>query len=128
MLAPAAARRDAGRPCIDRGVPLTHRSVTRLPGRRSPEFIRWVRYRHGERRGFTPVNLCFCAVRSSYADPDHMLTKVESSRIAVTDCSSDHILVVDDDPAVRHLADAVGVFSPSLNPRARLHVYPFHPP
>src|SRR5260370_12212331 len=35
--------------------------------------------------------------------PDHMLTKVESSRIAVTDCSSDHILVVDDDPAVRHL-------------------------
>ena len=32
-----------------------------------------------------------------------MLTKVESSRIAVTDCSSDHILVVDDDPAVRHL-------------------------
>src|SRR4030088_561170 len=35
--------------------------------------------------------------------PDHMLTKVESSRIVVTDCSSGHILVVDDDPAVRHL-------------------------
>src|SRR5260370_8021035 len=35
--------------------------------------------------------------------PDHMLTKVESNRIVATDCSSSHILVVDDDPAVRHL-------------------------
>src|SRR5258707_102908 len=35
--------------------------------------------------------------------PGHMLTKVESSRIVVTDCSSGHILVVDDDPAVRQL-------------------------
>jgi two-component system, OmpR family, response regulator len=32
-----------------------------------------------------------------------MPTKVESSRIAVTDSSSGHILVVDDDPAVRYL-------------------------
>jgi len=32
-----------------------------------------------------------------------MLTKVEPSRIVATDCSSGHILVVDDDPAVRHL-------------------------
>src|SRR5258708_35349751 len=35
--------------------------------------------------------------------PDHMLTKVGPSRIVATDCSSSHILVVDDDPAVRHL-------------------------
>src|ERR1700730_9234025 len=35
--------------------------------------------------------------------PDHMLTKVEYSRIVAADCSSGHILVVDDDPAVRHL-------------------------
>ena len=35
--------------------------------------------------------------------PDHVLTKVESSRIVATDCRSGHILVVDDDPAVRHL-------------------------
>ena len=35
--------------------------------------------------------------------PDHMLTKVEPSRIVATDCGSSHILVVDDDPAVRHL-------------------------
>jgi two-component system, OmpR family, response regulator len=35
--------------------------------------------------------------------PDHMLTKVESSRIVAADCRSGHILVVDDDPAVRHL-------------------------
>jgi two-component system, OmpR family, response regulator len=35
--------------------------------------------------------------------PDHMLTKVESGRIVATDCSSGHILIVDDDPAVRHL-------------------------
>src|SRR6266404_1351820 len=47
----------------------------------------------------------YASARSAAAmrTPDHMLTKVESSRIAVTDCSSDHILVVDDDPAVRHL-------------------------
>src|SRR6202035_1979537 len=32
-----------------------------------------------------------------------MLTKVESSRIVAADCRSGHILVVDDDPAVRHL-------------------------
>jgi hypothetical protein len=32
-----------------------------------------------------------------------MLTKVESSRIVATDGSSGHVLVVDDDPAVRHL-------------------------
>jgi two-component system, OmpR family, response regulator len=35
--------------------------------------------------------------------PDHLLTKVESGGIVVTDCGSGHILVVDDDPAVRHL-------------------------
>src|ERR1700716_3873674 len=35
--------------------------------------------------------------------PDQVLTKVESSRIVATDCRSGHILVVDDDPAVRHL-------------------------
>jgi DNA-binding response OmpR family regulator len=40
-LASTAARRDASRPCIDGGAPLIHRSVTRLPGRRSSEFIRW---------------------------------------------------------------------------------------
>jgi two-component system, OmpR family, response regulator len=45
------------------------------------------------------------SVRSAAAipTPDHVLTKVESSRIVATDCSSSHILVVDDDPAVRHL-------------------------
>jgi DNA-binding response OmpR family regulator len=32
-----------------------------------------------------------------------MLTKVESNRIVATDCSSSHILVVDDDPAIRHM-------------------------
>jgi len=40
-LASTAARRDASRPCIDGGAPLIHRSVTRPPGRRSSEFIRW---------------------------------------------------------------------------------------
>jgi two-component system OmpR family response regulator len=47
----------------------------------------------------------YASVRSAAAmrTPDHMLTKVESSRIVATDCSSSHILVVDDDPAVRHL-------------------------
>src|SRR4030081_4078593 len=35
--------------------------------------------------------------------PDHMLTKVESSRIPATDCRSGHVLVGDDDPAIRHL-------------------------
>ena len=35
--------------------------------------------------------------------PDHMLTKVESSRIVAADCRSGHILVVDDDPVVRQL-------------------------
>jgi two-component system, OmpR family, response regulator len=35
--------------------------------------------------------------------PDQMLTNVESSRIPATGCSSGHVLVVDDDPAVRHL-------------------------
>jgi len=35
--------------------------------------------------------------------PDHMLTKVESNRIVATDCNSGPVLVVDDDPAVRHL-------------------------
>src|ERR1700686_2859042 len=35
--------------------------------------------------------------------PDHMLTKVESNRIVAADCSSGPVLVVDDDPAVRHL-------------------------
>jgi DNA-binding response OmpR family regulator len=38
-----------------------------------------------------------------------MLTHVESSRIVATDCSSGHVLVVDDDPEVRHLiADYFG--------------------
>src|SRR5258708_39291257 len=47
----------------------------------------------------------YASVRSAAAmrTPDHMLTKVESNRIVATDCSSSHILVVDDDPAVRHL-------------------------
>jgi two-component system, OmpR family, response regulator len=35
--------------------------------------------------------------------PDHMLTHVESSRIMATGFSSGRILVVDEDPAVRHL-------------------------
>jgi two-component system OmpR family response regulator len=35
--------------------------------------------------------------------PAHMLTQVDSSRIAVSDCSSGHVLVVDDDPAIRDL-------------------------
>ncbi len=35
--------------------------------------------------------------------PDHMLTKIESSHIVSTDCSSGHIVVVDDDPAIRRL-------------------------
>jgi DNA-binding response OmpR family regulator len=35
--------------------------------------------------------------------PDQMLIRVESSRIPATGCSSGHVLVVDDDPAVRHL-------------------------
>src|SRR6266403_3306762 len=52
----------------------------------------------------SPLSI-YASARSAAAmrTPDHMLTKVKSSRIAVTDCSSDHILVVDDDPAVRHL-------------------------
>src|SRR5712671_4638856 len=52
----------------------------------------------------SPLSI-YASARSAAAmlTPDHMLTKVESSRIAVTDCSSDHILVVDDDPAVRYL-------------------------
>src|SRR5258705_5744923 len=52
----------------------------------------------------SPLSI-YASARSAAAmrTPDHMLTKVESSRIAVTDCSSDHILVVDDDRAVRHL-------------------------
>src|SRR5882672_12484084 len=47
----------------------------------------------------------YASVRSAAVmrTPDHMLTKVESSRIVATDCRSGHILVVDDDPAVRHL-------------------------
>src|ERR1700738_2286752 len=35
--------------------------------------------------------------------PDHMLTKVESSRIVAAACSSGPVLVVDDDPAVGQL-------------------------
>ncbi|MDB5604505.1 MAG: DNA-binding response regulator, OmpR family, contains and winged-helix domain [Bradyrhizobium sp.] len=51
-----------------------------------------------------PVSI-YASVRSAAAvqNPDHMLTKVESSRIVATDCSSGHVLVVDDDPAVRLL-------------------------
>ena len=47
----------------------------------------------------------YASARSAAAmrTPDHMLTKVEYSRIVATDCSSGQILVVDDDPAVRHL-------------------------
>src|SRR6266436_8546797 len=72
--------------------------------RRSSKFIRWVRYRHGERRD-SPVSI-FCAAARSAAvmrTPDHMLTHVESSRIAAAGFSPGRILVVDDDPAVRHL-------------------------
>src|SRR5260370_23458470 len=45
------------------------------------------------------------SMRSAVAmrTPDHMLTKIESNCIMATDCRSGHILVVDDDPAVRHL-------------------------
>src|SRR4030088_1685903 len=52
----------------------------------------------------SPVSI-YASARSAAAmrTPDHMLTKVESNRIVATDCSSSHILVVDDDPAVRHL-------------------------
>src|SRR5258708_19985203 len=52
----------------------------------------------------SPLSI-YASARSAAAvrSPDHMLTKVESSRIAVTDSSSGHILVVDDDPAVRYL-------------------------
>src|SRR5260370_17288947 len=51
-----------------------------------------------------PLSIYACARSAAGGGtPDHMVTKVESSRIAVTDCSSDHILVVDDDPAVRYL-------------------------
>jgi two-component system OmpR family response regulator len=35
--------------------------------------------------------------------PDHLLTKVESGHIVTIDCSLGHILVVNDDPAVRDL-------------------------
>jgi DNA-binding response OmpR family regulator len=35
--------------------------------------------------------------------PDHMPTRVESGCVVATGCSSGHVLVVDDDPAVRHL-------------------------
>src|SRR5258707_12827340 len=35
--------------------------------------------------------------------PDHMLTHVDSSRSMATGLSSSRILVVDDDPVVRHL-------------------------
>jgi two-component system, OmpR family, response regulator len=47
----------------------------------------------------------YASARSAAArrTPDHMLTKVEPSGIVATDCSSSHILVVDDDPAIRHL-------------------------
>src|SRR6202035_4497331 len=98
--ASTAARRDARRPCTDGGAPLIHLSVTRLPGRRSPEIIRWVRCRHGESRDSPVSNLCSAAAMRT---PDQMLTNVESSRIPATGCSSGHVLVVDDDPAVRHL-------------------------
>src|SRR5258708_13126725 len=72
--------------------------------RRSSKFIRWVRYRHGERRD-SPVSI-FCAAARSAAVmrmPDHMLTQTESGRIAAAGFSPGRILVVDDDPAVRHL-------------------------
>jgi two-component system OmpR family response regulator len=47
----------------------------------------------------------YASARSAAAmrTPHHMLTRVESSRFVSTDCGSGHILVVDDDPAVRHL-------------------------
>src|SRR6195256_4424545 len=51
-----------------------------------------------------PVSI-YASARSAAAmqTPDHMLTKVESSHIVAIDRSSGHVLVVDDDPAVRHL-------------------------
>src|SRR4029077_13633190 len=78
--------------------------VARLPGHRSPEFFHWVRYRHGERR-HSPVSIFLLLPRSAAAmrRPDHMLTHVEPSRTTATGFSSGRILVVDDDPAVRHL-------------------------
>jgi hypothetical protein len=54
--------------------------------------------------------------------PDHMLTHVESSRTMATGLSSGRILVVDDDPAVRHLiSDYFGEqeYRPSRRPAAR---------
>src|SRR6266851_4950919 len=52
---------------------------------------------------FTGVICASARSAAAMRTPDHMLTKVEPSRIVATDCSSGHILVVDDDPAVRHL-------------------------
>src|SRR5258706_8826547 len=51
-----------------------------------------------------PVSI-YASARSPAAmrTPDHMLTEVESSRVMATDCRSGHVLVVDDDPAIRHL-------------------------
>src|SRR5258708_6593902 len=52
----------------------------------------------------SPVSI-YASARSAAAvrTPDHMLTKIESSHIVSTDCSSGHIVVVDDDPAIRRL-------------------------
>jgi len=57
ILASTAERRDASRPCIDGGTPLIDRSVTRLFGRRSPEFISWVKVPPWRTMRFTRVNL-----------------------------------------------------------------------
>src|ERR1700681_2824224 len=50
-----------------------------------------------------PVSIYGSARSVAMRTPDHILTKVESSRIVATDSSSGPLLVVDDDPAVRHL-------------------------
>src|SRR5260221_12552131 len=52
----------------------------------------------------SPLSI-YASARSAAAmrPPDHMLTKVESSRTMATGLSSGLLLVVDDDPAVRHL-------------------------
>src|SRR5258707_2188676 len=88
----------------DGGAPLIHRSVTRLPGRRSPGIYPLNKVSHGERRD-SSVSIFVLLPRAAAAmrRPVHMLTHVESSRTMATGLSSGLILVVDDDPAVRHL-------------------------
>src|SRR6202035_360482 len=88
----------------DGGAPLIHRSDMRLPARRLLNLSVELRYYHGERR-HSPVSIFLLLPRAAAAvrRPDHMLTHVESRYTTATGFSSGRILVVDDDPAVRHL-------------------------